>query len=148
MSLRLDLDWKQVEKGLKLYGKNFLQEAQKGMAQAGFNLLRDCVMERPTVPLKEGTLRGSGSVIVNGKLTKTSPFGKKGTPATSYSNKKAGFIIATVGFNTPYAKRLHEHPNYNFSEPSSGGKYLEKKLVKFKKDYIATVVDYLKKVKK
>ena len=28
-------------------------------------------------------------------------------------------------FDTPYAVRLHENPQYNFSEPGTGGKYVE-----------------------
>lgn len=34
----------------------------------------------------------------------------------------------TVGYNTPYAARLHEHPKYDFSKdanPNAKGKYLE-----------------------
>jgi len=145
MNLKIDFKLKEINIGLKGYSRQFLNRAKKGMGQAGFNLLRDCVMERPTVPLKEGTLRGSGSVIVESKLFKVSPYGKKGTPATSHNNRERGMITATVGFNTPYAKRLHEHPDYKFSEPSAGAKYLEKKLTRFKNDYFETIASYLRK---
>ena len=33
---------------------------------------------------------------------------------------------SAVTFSTPYAARLHEHPEYSFTEPGTGGKYLER----------------------
>jgi hypothetical protein len=57
----------------------------------------------PRTPLRDGLLRGSGAVI----------------PAV---DPQEG---AAVTYDTPYAARLHEHPEYNFSQPGTGGKYLE-----------------------
>ena len=57
----------------------------------------------PRTPLRDGPLRGSGGVI----------------PAVDPQEGSA------VTFDTPYAVRLHEHPEFNFSEPGTGGKYLE-----------------------
>jgi hypothetical protein len=57
-------------------------------------------------PWDEGTLAGSGVVH------------EATTPDEG----------AAVSFDTPYAKRLHEHPEYNFStdsNPNAQGKYLE-----------------------
>lgn len=58
----------------------------------------------PHTPLGiTGDLRGSGAV----------------EPAADPETGSA------VTFDTPYAARLHEHPEYNFSEPGTGGKWLE-----------------------
>lgn len=57
----------------------------------------------PRTPLRDGLLRESGAVI----------------PAADPQDG------AAVTFDTPYAARLHEHPEYNFSEPGTGGKYVE-----------------------
>lgn len=104
-------------------------DAEQALTQAGLMLLRDSIMEQPTVPLDEGTLRGSGSVFVEGVNTYTSQEYAQGgnpDPATMHSKEHGQDIIeCVVGFNTPYASHLHEHPEYNFQEESAGGKYLE-----------------------
>ena len=134
-------------KRLNLADKRVRASATKHMARAGMRLLRDSLMDAPTVPLKEGTLRGSGAVHVNGKMVGSAE--EFGYPPTA-SGKEDGApadsiglpvgkdeIVATTGFNTAYAARLHEHPEYNFSPPDkngkriapeSGGKYLERPL--------------------
>lgn len=63
-------------------------------------------LAKDEAPMDVGTLEGSGSVV----------------PA-----EKAG-EDALVVFDTPYAARLHEHPEYDFSKdsnPKAKGKYLE-----------------------
>lgn len=57
----------------------------------------------PRTPLRDGLLRSTGGVV----------------PAV---DPQEG---AAVTFDTPYAARLHEHPEYNFTEPGTGGKYVE-----------------------
>lgn len=68
-------------------------------------------------PLDEGTLIRSGNVD---------------------SGEKNGKPAASVYYDTPYAVRLHEHPEYNFQNGREG-KYLEKTLTRNRakvKDYI------------
>jgi len=108
--------------------------------EVGLQIMNDSVMEIPTVPKKTGDLRGSGSVIVDGKLVKTSiqaGFSSSGTPADSdpVAQPKPNMVIVTVAWNKPQAARLHEHPEYNFTEPDSGGKFLEAKIVNNKAVY-------------
>jgi len=114
----------------------------KGLGQAGMQLLRDTVMERPTVPMKEGTLRGSGSIFVDNKLVQVSPFGKKGKAAGSCSGMKKD--MAMVVFNTEYAARLHEAEGFKFTEPSSGPKYLESKMIRYGKGYFKLIANIIK----
>jgi len=54
---------------------------------------------------------------------------------------------AYVGYNTPYAARLHEHPEYNFQKGRKG-KYLEdpikENLKPLGEHYVSTVQEALK----
>ena len=121
--------------------------ARKGMYRAGAALLRDVVRDTPTPPLDEGTLRGSHSVFVDGKLAQVAPDPSgTGTPATQAPQgaAKPNQVIATIGANTPYAARLHEHPEYDFQEPGSGGKWLETKLQGNRKQYFKLMADFIK----
>ena len=72
------------------------------LEEAGGDLLKESVK---IVPHDIGTLENSGKV---------SPVEKVGTDQMSIS----------VGFNTPYAARMHEHPEYRFQK-GRRGKYLE-----------------------
>lgn len=56
-----------------------------------------------TVPYDKGTLKNSGRVDASGR---------------------GGSIGATVSYNTPYAARLHENPQYNF-KGKGRGKWLQ-----------------------
>jgi len=145
MKTGIKFDYSEVEKNLKKFGKISIEKAEVGMATAGSMLLRDAIMEKPTVPILEGVLRGSGSVIVENKLIQTAAklgYGK-GEPITTFKNKKKGDITATAGFNTPYAAKTHE-VKMKFTEPSAGRKWLESKMKRFKKDYFQAIVDKIK----
>lgn len=125
--------------------EEIIKRAIEGMGQAGAQLLNDCVMLTPTVPIKEGWLRGSGSVFVDDKLVMVSKEGKAGLANTdSPGMKKNDAIVVVVGFNTPYAHRLHEGIGFKFSEPSAGPKYLESKMISRKDVYQQIVNDRIK----
>lgn len=75
----------------------------RGENKAGERLL---ALSREQVPWDVGTLAGSGAVV----------------PAEDPDKG------AAVTYDTPYAARLHEHPEYHFSKKSNAGakgKYLE-----------------------
>jgi len=62
-------------------------------------------LAKPVTPLGDtGHLRGSGDVV-----RATDP--EEGSAVT---------------FSQPQSARLHEHPEYNFTEPGTGAKYLER----------------------
>lgn len=46
-------------------------------------------------------------------------------------NTKTGKLERTISYDTPYAVRMHEHPEYNFQEPGQG-KYLEQPVMQYK----------------
>lgn len=128
--------------GLKLADPAVKAAAEKGMGAAGLQLLNDCIMEPPTVPIDTGDLRGSGSVFVQGQLVGTSPpQGPDATPARDDDARPAGDeILARVGFNKPYAAKWHETPAH-FQEPSAGNNYLGAKLAAHKEEYFQTAAD-------
>jgi hypothetical protein len=75
--------------------------AQRGVMLAAHRLL---ALSTEGVPEQDGTLKNSAAVV---------------TP----SDDQAGVV-----YDTPYAKRLHENPQYNFSKdenPNARGKWLE-----------------------
>ncbi|MFA5038410.1 MAG: hypothetical protein WC732_01875 [Candidatus Omnitrophota bacterium] len=150
MSKSFSLDFSDFEKGLRRIAREVIPEvAEKAMAQAGMQLLNDCIMEPPTVPIKEGWLRGSGSVHVQNKLIAKSDQGKPGMAEETVSEPiDPGKIAARVGFNTPYAAKLHEGIGFKFSEPSAGPKYLESKLLKNKNKYFQIIADVIKAASK
>ena len=100
--------------GLKAYEKKLGIE-KKGSVdflakkKLGLQLLNYTVNGSPREPvvwpIKYGVLRGSGSVFVGNEFVGDSKEGGEGTPNKSYS---ASFDTVTVGFNTAYAKRIHE----------------------------------------
>lgn len=152
MKNNITLNTAKFMKMLDLANKRIQDALRIGAGQAGLMLMRDCVMEPPTVPIKEGVLRGSGSVFVDDKLAGTSEsLGKNGTPNKTGSGSVSGgknVITITVGYNTPYAHRQHEGVDFKFSEPSAGPKYLESKLVRFGKEYYQVITDKIKEVLK
>jgi len=121
---------------------------EKGLGRAMLDLMNDCVMEVPTVPLKEGWLRGSASVFVQNKFMADStglPMAKAGKAIRSYvENIVAGRFVGLIGFNTPYAAKMHEGVDFHFSEPSSGPKYLESKMVSKRGTYLLVIANTIK----
>jgi hypothetical protein len=121
---------------------------EKGLGRAMLDLMNDCVMEVPTVPLKEGWLRGSGSIFVQNKFRGDStnlPSAKAGNALTSYvENIPAGKFVGIIGWNVPYAAKMHEGIDFHFSEPSSGPKYLESKMVSKRNTYMQVIANTIK----
>jgi hypothetical protein len=76
---------------------------------------RGLTLSRQMVPFDTGNLSGSGTV----------------EPAVT-AEEGAGIV-----YDTPYAARLHEHPEYDFSKdsnPNAQGKWLENAVVENKKE--------------
>lgn len=120
--------------------------ARKGLGKAAMLILADAVQEVPKVPHDEGTLRGSGSAFVETELVGTTP-SAGGNPTPARTNSRRGGrrkLLAVFGFNTPYAHRLHEHPEYNFVESGTGGQYLRVPMLTNKKSYLQEIADTIK----
>jgi len=118
---------------------------EKGLGKAGLQLLADSILQRPTAPIKEGWLRGSGSVFVNNKCIGESPSGRKGKANKNHNESiKPREMVGVVGFNVPYAARLHEGEQLKFREPSSGPKFLESKMARNKNVYFKIIANVIK----
>lgn len=134
-----------ISEGLKKFVKTVDPRArEKGLFALGLQLLNWTVNGSPNEgsrpPIYTGRLRGSGSVFVGNKRIGDSLFAGQGTPATS--SGEANKNVVTIGFNTPYAARMHEHMEpYGSADPLIGktfkprrdagtvtGKFLERHL--------------------
>lgn len=135
------------DKMRKLIGSVMPEKIEKGIGVAMLDLLNDCIMEVPTVPLREGWLRGSGSIFVQNKFIRTSEGIGEGKPKfanKNYSSFMPKYVYeGVIGFNAPYAARTHEIP-MKFVEPSSGNKYLESKLLTKRAVYVGDIADTIK----
>lgn len=138
-----EFDISDMVKGMNLADRTVRERIERGVGKAGMQLRSDCVMDEPTVPYKEGTLRGSASVFVQDRLVSTGDPSRPdltGDPAMAHNEPRSrDEVVAVVGYNTPYAARLHEHPEYEFTEPSAGGKFVEEKLRTRGKNYLEII---------
>jgi len=145
----ISFDTSDFDKKFKQLMKNAIPElVEKGLGKAMLDLMNDCVMEVPTVPLKEGFLRGSASVFVQNTLVATGE-GLSGAKAGKANTSHAegiglGKYVGVIGFNVPYAAKMHEGVDFHFSEPSSGPKYLESKLITKKNVYMRVIAETIK----
>lgn len=94
--LVMGYDGRMVAANLPNLEKSLEAGVRRGLLDAGLEAMRLSQFE---VPHDEGTLQNSGTVEVMGD----------------------GSVI--VGYHTPYAARLHEHPEYRFQKGRKG-KYL------------------------
>jgi len=154
--MRLDLT--PLLEGLDLYIAAVRRGVVEGVGAASLQLLTDSIMQTPTVPLKWGITRNSGSVFVNSKLVTTSegiaaqylqpdrPPNLNPKPNKTFRMPKSKTMVrGVVGFNTHYASWLHEGLDITFSEPGSGAKYLEYKLANNARTYMQIVVEHIRK---
>ena len=149
MNINIQFDPDDFLKGLNKANEIVLQAIERGMGVAMLSMLGDCVMETPTVPLKEGWLRGSGSIFVQNKFISTSetmPTAKMKYALTSFvEGIPEKQVEGVIGFNAPYAAKMHEGIDFHFTEPSSGAKYLETKMHRNKNRYVEIIADEVKK---
>lgn len=96
-----------------------LSGVKQAVDDAAGNLFAESEKE---VPHDIGTLQGSGNV--------------------SPAEIKGDEISAEVGYDTPYAARLHEHPEFNFQKGRKG-KYLEDPLKRMGPTYKKDIEDSL-----
>lgn len=94
--LKLNIDTSDLDRVLKNIANQTDKIEQKALMDIGDELLRISTAE---VPHDQGILQASGTVQPEGN-------------------------DVVVGYHTPYAARLHEHPEYRFQKGRKG-KYLE-----------------------
>lgn len=134
---------------------------EKGLIALGLQLINNTVNGSPREssrpPIDTGRLRGSGSVFVGNKKVGDSLFAGKGTPNSSISENNINTV--TIGFNTEYAAKMHEHLEpYGIPDPITGkiykprkdsgtvtGKFLERHLQADKEDLFDLYTQIYKK---
>lgn len=136
-----DVDISGALDGLAELNRGSSEAVNTGIGRALLQVKTDMITQRPTAPIKEGFLRGSTSIHVQGTEVSV-PLGPRersdkkvtGNPVP----KQEGKVIGVIGVNVPYAARWHEVPAH-FSEPSAGNKYLESKMANNKNTYMKIV---------
>lgn len=98
----VDVDSRAVRANISKLQKKAPGSSTGALEDAAYELMR---LSQQQVPHDEGTLQNSGTV-------ESSPNGRD--------------II--LGYHTPYAARLHEHPEYNFQKGRKG-KYIEDPII-------------------
>lgn len=153
--LVFDKNFNTLEKNFGKYLNKIKMEKKGGLDElakikVGLQLLNWTVNGSPkesvVPPIKDGILRGSGSVFVASKFegdTKTD----EGTPNKSYNGKKDEI---TVGYNTSYAAKIHEQWGTKlqpgpFNDGDAGRKFLWRHM---KKDGKMLLELYAKLIKK
>ncbi len=102
--------------------REFPTAAERAGAQVARQVLNDANNEFPATPLLTGNLRSSATFELGPQLI--------------------GTVVIWVGFNTPYAARIHELEgivaprSVNWTTPGTGSKYLEAKLVAHGAEYL------------
>jgi len=110
-----------VVKNLSLSNQKVRDAIKFALEECGGDLLKEATK---IVPLDKGTLQDSGKVSAVKKVS---------------SNE----MEISVGYNTPYAARLHEHPEYKFQQGRQG-KYLETPLKQNVSKYKNGIVNEVK----
>jgi hypothetical protein len=111
--MRVDFDDQGIQRGLDAFLKSAISRKDKALKDIASEVLR---LSQREVPHNVGTLQNSGAI-----------------------EDENDYEI--VGYNTVYAARLHEHPEYRFKNGRKG-KYLEDPIKNNKNVFL----DYYKKI--
>lgn len=96
----------------------------RGLKKGAAFLLRDSILETPTAPKKTGNLRRTQQV--------------------NEPKIERGEVSVEAGFAADYSAKVHESPStLNWTEPGSGPKFLEKKLIQNKEKYMKVTADQI-----
>lgn len=93
--MSITVDSRDFKRKLAIFEANVKSGVPKALMDVGFEIMR---LSQREVPHDTGHLQNTGSVVASGNA-------------------------AIVGYHTPYAARLHEHPEYRFQKGRKG-KYL------------------------
>jgi len=125
---------------------------EKGITLACVQWLKDCLEQVPTVPIDTGRLRSSGSVFVDNILKAKSPevmrpvprvHGDPSPATTHVETLRPDKHVGIVGWNTEYAKKVHEAIETHFREPGSGALFLSTKAANNGNKYMGIIADVL-----
>ena len=124
------MDFKDFNKGFRLIIETTIPDlAQVGLFKAGALLIKDAITVEPKAPHLTGHLWRSQKIekLMEGK----------------------NIIGVQVGFDVPYAARLHEAPdNWNWTLDGSGPKFLESKMAGNPNKYIEPAAKHIREGQK
>jgi len=150
LGLKFEIKKNTLLEGIEKYEKAVLKaQENKALPKIGLQLINWIVNGSPnesvTPPILDGTLRGSGSVIVGNKFIGSTQKAK-GTPAKSGN---FGSTVVGIVFNTAYAARWHETPfkpgPISQQAGNVGYKYIEKHIKNDRKDLMKMYAAIIKK---
>lgn len=115
------------------------EKVKMGLREIGREILQDAIFVIPRCPIRTGSLVGSGSCFLGAELIETSEgFGRlvgvteEGyNPTPNVNNdltSPSGWSIV-IGFNKPYAHRVHEGVDLKFKQLGTGALFLTTKIV-------------------
>lgn len=122
----LSFNFTDFNKGFKKIVMDTIPElAEKGLFIAGSRLIKDAIMQEPRAPHLTGHLWRSQLILL--------------------IKDDRQIIGVQVGFNVPYAARLHEAPsNWDWSMKGAGPKFLESKLAVNKDTYMELAANFIR----
>lgn len=143
----MNTDLTDFVKGQKRVEAEVRARCKIGMRKAITHHFNDVLYKEPKPPYRDGSLRASHSIFVDGVLIKTSetePMTEKGraTPQRNYvsinlhPNVTRGTLIA----HRAYAASIHEGVSrhgtkYIYKTEGTGKKWIWSKLIRYKEDY-------------
>lgn len=131
------------------------QRARSALRQVGIQILKDSILDVPRCPVKTGSLACSGSVHLDGMCIATSASWRSQVEVVEHSNfdptpnRDMMTLLAgqrhrvVIGFNKPYARRLHFSPELHF-RPFQGAMWLTLKLVQNQEKYRGMIRKYIR----
>ena len=121
-------DWREFNFGMSEAGERIEEGSEEGLREAIQEMKNDADNKAPKTPHLHGDLRGEYT-ISEIKIT------------------AGGVLTIILTFEMPYAERWHEAVglSINWSESGVGAKYLESKMARYHKKYIAIIGDNINK---
>ena len=108
--------WDKMKGRLDKLGRAYPDATRQCAAGIGTQVINDSINETPTVPIRTGKLRSSGTFEV-------------------FGGAHWRYCKVTAGFNTSYAAKVHQIP-MTFREPSAGNYFLSSKLSRHGREYV------------
>lgn len=123
------LDFTEFDKGFDVFAAKYMDAAEGGMREAIQELKIDSDTIVPRTPHLHGDLRGQYKFEFMVKMAQ---------------------LVGVIIYEMPYAARWHEAVGMaiQWSEKGSGPKYIESKMILFKKKYIGIIAGKMREVTK
>lgn len=153
---RITTNFTEFKQGLIEIELKVISKSVESVAQAMIAYMNDCINEIPKVPVDTGSLAGSHSVFVDGKLVATSASDRTGsseynpTPLTTFpitellSKTVVGLLVAHKAYAASLHTGVSRHGTaYTFKSPGSGSHWILAKALVNHQKYIKIIAEGL-----